>query len=151
MFLPAIPETTSPDAASASAVGRMCRRHAKSLYIASFFLPARKRLAVQAVGGFVHMLEEALDVEPKPLAPGSCASASDLEQRTAMIRDRLDVIYSGQVCPPDQSPEASTAIIYVLSRAIERYQIPREWFDEVISSLRTRASTLRFATWSALN
>jgi len=46
----------------ARAVGRECRERAAHIYMASFFLPPRKRLAAQGMRAFVKLLEEAMDV-----------------------------------------------------------------------------------------
>ncbi|HEV8606668.1 MAG TPA: phytoene/squalene synthase family protein [Tepidisphaeraceae bacterium] len=135
----------------ARAVGGECREQARNVYLASFFLPARKRVAVQAVGAFVHMLEEALDVEGRPGAmEGACASGSDLEGRVGLVSERLASMYGGEICPPSVGGEASQAVIHVVAGAIGRYQIPKEWFLELVEGLKTAATALRFATWAAL-
>src|SRR5688572_4169145 len=105
------------------AVGRLARQHCRNLYIASFFLPPRKRVAAAAVGAFVHMLEDALaDVgagSPRPALPNSaCSSGSDLDQRMQMVRERIDSMYRGEVCPPSEGGPAENAVIAVLAKAI---------------------------------
>src|SRR5438128_11069080 len=83
------------------AVGGHCREHAGNIYMASFFLPRRKRLAVQAAGAFVHMLEEALDVSSTTAGGGGCAPGGELEARVAMVRERLERMYAGEICLPE--------------------------------------------------
>src|SRR5882724_10220789 len=86
----------------ARAVGRECRERARNVYMASFFLPPRKRMAVQSVGAFVKMLEEAMDVPAGGAGGGgACASGSELEGRVGMVRERLERMYGGEVCRPE--------------------------------------------------
>src|SRR5947199_8058967 len=82
----------------ARAVGRECREKAGNVYMASFFLPPRKRLAVQAVGVFIEMLEEAMDVAGAGAggSGGACTSGSDLEGRLGMVKERLERTYGGE-------------------------------------------------------
>src|SRR5437016_14274712 len=76
------------------AVGGLCREHTGNIYMASFFLPRRKRRAVQAAGAFVHMLEGALDVS-STAGGGGCGPGGELDARVAMVRERLDRRYAG--------------------------------------------------------
>ena len=86
----------------ARAVGRECRERRGYVYMASFFLPPRKRVAVQGVGAFVNMLEEAMDISPGGgSGGGACASGSELEGRVGMVRERLERMYEGEVCRPE--------------------------------------------------
>src|SRR5947209_3806211 len=133
----------------ARAVGRECREHARNVYMASLFLPGRKRLAAQAVGAFVHMLAEALDVGPAG-GGGACASGSELDGRVGMVRKRLERMYGGEVCPPEVGGGAAEAVIGVMAAAMERYEIPRQWFLDLVEAPAMRARTLRIATWSSL-
>ena len=135
----------------ARAVGRECREHARNVYMASFFLPGRKRLAVQAVGAFVHMLEEALDVGAAGGSlGGACASGGELEGRVGMVLERLERMYGGEVCGPQIGSRAEDAVIAVMSGAIARYQIPKQWFLDLVEALRVRATKLRWGTWASL-
>src|SRR6266850_873690 len=135
----------------ARAVGREGREHARNVYMASFFLPGRKRLAVQAVGAFVHMLEEALDVGAAGGSlGGACASGGELEGRVGMVLERLERMYGGEICPPEMGSRPEDAVIAVMSGAIGRYQIPREWFLDLVEALKLRATKLRWGTWTSL-
>jgi phytoene synthase len=134
------------------AVGRECREKARTIYMASFFLPARKRVAVQAVGTFIHMLEEAMDVSAYGAVGvgGACASGSELEGRVGMVKERLERMYAGEFCQPQIDARGEDAVVAAVSAAIERYQVPREWFLDLINALAMRARTLRIATWNSL-
>jgi phytoene synthase len=134
----------------ARAVGRECRQRAAHVFMASFFLPPRKRVAVQGVGAFVNMLEEALDVSPSGGGGGVCASGSELEGRVGMVRERLERMYEGEVCRPDDGGRAEDAVIAVVSGAMGRYQIPKSWFFDLVEALAVRARVLRIATWNSL-
>jgi phytoene/squalene synthetase len=119
--------------------------------MASFFLPARKRVAVQAAGAFLHMLEEALDVTPAAgAAVGACASGSEIEGRVGMVRERLERMEAGEICPPEVGGRAEDAVIHVMSAAMRSYPIPKEWFLDFVEALKLRAGKLRWATWSSL-
>jgi len=132
------------------AVGGLCREHAGNIYMASFFLPRRKRLAVQAAGACVHMLEEALDVSSTTAAGGGCAPGGELEARVAMVRERLDRMYAGEICLPEIGGRAEDAVVAAMSGAMARYQIPKEWFLDLVEGMRLRATKLRWATWKSL-
>src|SRR5882672_5751731 len=135
----------------ARAVGRECREHARNVYMASFFLPGRKRLAVQDVGALVHMLEEALDVGAAGgRLGGACAWGGELEGRGGMVLERLERMYGGEVCGPQIGSRAEDAVIAVMSGAIARYQIPKQWFLDLVEALRVRATKLRWGTWASL-
>jgi 15-cis-phytoene synthase len=135
----------------ARAVGREANQHAHNVYMASFFLPPRKRVAVQALGAFVHMLEEALEVTPSPAGGGgACASGSEIDGRVGMVLERLERMYGGEICRPEVSGQAADAVIAVMSGAMIRYQMPREWFLALVETMKLRATKLRWATWSSL-
>jgi 15-cis-phytoene synthase len=134
----------------AQAVGRHCRQNAANIYMASFFLPPRKRLALQAVGSFLHLLREALDVAPAAGGGGGCASGGELEARLTLVVDRLEVMYAGQICPPEIGARPEDAVIAAASAAIARYEIPKQWFSDLLAGLKTRATKLRYATWISL-
>jgi len=119
--------------------------------MASFFLAPRKRVAVQGMGAFVKMLEEAMDVSPGGGGGGgACASGSELEGRVGMVRERLERMYEGEICRPEMGGRGEDAVIAVVSAAVKRYQIPREWFSDLVEALAMRARVLRIATWSSL-
>src|SRR4051812_38859163 len=107
-------ETVAVEGWVGRAVGRVCRQHARNLYIASFFLPPRKRAAMQAVGAFVHLLEEAIpattEVQPAQNPLGACSSASDVNQRVAMVSKRLEAIHAGDVPVPSEPADDSAAV-----------------------------------------
>jgi phytoene synthase len=141
-----VSETT--DRAIARGISQMCRERARTIYMASFFLPPRKRLALQATGAFISMLYDALDAVPTS-GGGGCASGGDLEARTALVVERVDRIYAGEICPPTMGGP-DEAIIAIMSVAIHRYQIPKQWFLDLVEGLKLRATKLRFATYSSL-
>src|SRR5688572_11828283 len=143
----------------ARAVGRYCSAHSRNIYIASFFLPPRKRVAMQAVGGFVHMIEEALtqgvEVAPGAAAVGgaaasACASGSGIEGRMQMVRERIEGMYGGNACEPREGGEPEHAVIWVLCGAIARYQIPQAWLMELAEGMKEGVTRLRWATWGSL-
>jgi phytoene synthase len=68
----------------------------------------------------------------------------------AMVRERLERMESGEICPPEVGGGTEDAVIHVMSATMRRYQIPSEWFLDLIEALKARAGKLRWATWSSL-
>jgi len=67
-----------------------------------------------------------------------------------MVKERLERMYGGEICRPEIGARGEDAVIAVVSAAIERYQIPKEWFFDLVETLAMRARTLRIATWKSL-
>lgn len=152
----------------------ICRRHARSFYFASFFLPPRKRRAAYAVYGFCRMIDDAIDV-PAPLAgatalrehpavasprslrvidpppkPDHC-SIDTLENRLNMLRQRLDEIYDGGLELPSIAArsEAQHALC-AFAQTVREYEIPRDYFIDVAEGCRMDLTISRYQTWGEL-
>src|SRR5688500_9134830 len=93
------------------AAREVCRRHARSFYFASFFLPKHKRYAAYAVYAFCRMVDDAIDVEEDRSAAlvseaGACGcGTSALDGRIEMFRERLEEIYAGALPPPGEGTQ----------------------------------------------
>jgi len=138
----------------------ICRRHAKSFYFASVFLPRAKRDAAYAVYAFCRMIDDAIDQpgdaeDSKPAPPStlaaSCCSTNSLEQRLEMFRARLNDIYAERLelpLPEFRSEEQHALRAFALT--VHRYEIPQEYFMELAEGCRMDLTITRYATWNAL-
>ncbi len=121
----------SPDFLAAR---RVCRRHAKSFYFASHFLPREKRRAAYAVYAFCRMMDDAVDEAP----PGGAAAALE-----AFCR-KLDAVYDGRLdAPPDDPLRAFAA-------TVAEYDIPKAYFLDLAEGCRMDLTVSAYADWPAL-
>ena len=89
--------TASPDLAAAfDAAKAICRRHARSFYFASHFLPRPKRDAAYAVYAFCRLLDDAVD-----------EAATDAEREAGLARFErvLDACYAEAIREGEAPPE----------------------------------------------
>ncbi len=165
-------DTASPDpisdAAGFGAVRRICRRHAKSFYFASHFLPRPKRDAAYAVYAFCRMIDDAIDQDDDaiettgpaarasatpPHQPASvCGPTSPLDARLNLFHARLDEIYDRRLAlpPPDERSEAQHAL-HAFALTVHRYAIPKQYFLDLAAGCRMDLTVSRYATWAALD
>jgi len=147
---------SDPALASAFAAARsICRRHAKSFYFASFFLPKTKRNAAYAVYAFCRMIDDAIDQDDDAIesasSTASCGSCGGLEARLSLFQDRLDEIYLGKLELPNAEFRSETQhALFAFSRTVERYEIPREYFIDLAHGCRMDLTVRRYATWQSL-
>jgi phytoene synthase len=144
-----------------------CRRHGKDFYFASAFLPRGKRDAAYAVFAFCRMIREAIDapgeaeddadasaLRHRPLsATGgrACCSSHPLDQRVALLRDRLDDLYAGSLeLPAPLSRSVPHHVLHAFGQAARRYQIPRQSFIDIAEGVRRDLLVRRYATWASL-
>jgi phytoene/squalene synthetase len=97
----------------------LTRREAKNWYYGFISLPAEKRRAIYAAYAFSRECDDDSDTD------GSIESKRAAVERT---RRRLDEAYSGRTEDP---------ILVALSDAVHRYDIPREYFEELIAGACT--------------
>lgn len=150
---------TQPEDSLAFAAARdICRRHAKSFYFASFFLPRAKRDAAYAVYAFCRMIDDAIDHPevasgigaPATVGAGACG-AGELEYRLALFADRLDDIYQHRLELPrlEFRSEAQHAL-HAFAQTVHRYQIPQKLFLDLAEGCRMDLTIKRYATWASL-
>ena len=148
-----------------AAARQLCRRHAKSFFFASSFLPRPKRDAAYAVYAFCRMIGDAIDLpregesagadqtlRHRPLeASSSCCSADGLDGRLMMLRDRLDEIYDGQLeLPLPASRSEAQHALRAFELTVRRYDIPKQHFLDFAHGRRTDLTVRRYATWGSL-
>jgi phytoene synthase len=128
------------DAAFAAARA-ICRRHARSFYFSSFFLPKPKRDAAYAVYAFCRLLDDATDEAPDP---------AETQRQIDRFCQLLQAIYTGQqVDSFDLNPEAQLALS-AFAVTVKKYDIPKDYFLEVAQGCRMDLTITRYQTWADL-
>lgn len=166
----AVEHTSDPATEPAFHAARsICKRHAKSFYFASFFLPKPKRNAAYAVYAFCRMIDDAIDednasiesasqpsdsnlnrIEPST-SSGGCCGGSSLDARLGMFRDRLNEIYSGRLELPNEQFRSETQhALWAFARTVERYEIPKDYFLDLALGCQMDLTVQRYATWNSL-
>src|SRR3954452_16398400 len=155
------------DAMAFRAARDECRRHGKDFYFASAFLPRGKRDAAHAVYAFCRMIREAIDapgeadddagasaLRHRPLSStgaSACCSSHPLDQRVALLRERLDHLYAGSLdLPAPWSRSVPHHVLHAFGLAARRYQIPRQSFIDIAEGVRRDLIVRRYATWASL-
>jgi phytoene synthase len=122
-----------------TAARAICRRHARSFYFSSFFLPREKRDAAYAVYAFCRLLDDATDEATD--GPAS-------EATITRFRGILNAVYAGRV---DESDATETGMaLRAFAVTVDRYGIPRQYFDDVADGCRMDLTVTRYATWADL-
>jgi phytoene synthase len=110
----------------------MARREAKNFYWGFISLPHEQRMAIYALYDFARQVDDEVDSAPRPeLIP----------EKLSAQRDR--------VTKAEPSPEGDP-VMYVLSRAVERYSIPEAELLALIDGVEMDCTKTRYATWPEL-
>ena len=110
----------------------MARREAKNFYWGFISLPHEQRVAIYALYDFARQVDDDVDGAPRrELIP----------QRLAAQRER--------VRSSEHSPEADP-VMYVLSRAVEKYAIPKKELLALIDGVELDCTNARYETWPEL-
>lgn len=119
----------------------ICRKHARSFYFASKFLPREKRNAAYAVYAFCRMMDDAID---EPQAGDTPAS---LEARLMNFRTLLSDIYANRLVLPGEMlrTEAQHAL-HAFDLTVHRYNIPSQHFLALAEGCRMDLTLSRYAT-----
>ncbi|MFI5268252.1 MAG: phytoene/squalene synthase family protein [Chloroflexota bacterium] len=110
----------------------LTKREAKNWYYGFISLPPEKRRAIYAAYAFSRECDDDSD------------TGGSLESKRAAIartRVRLELAYSGQTDDP---------ILLALGDASRRYDIPRNYFDELIAGVEMDLEVNRYATFEEL-
>jgi phytoene synthase len=117
---------------SFDAARAICKRHARTFYFASVFLPRPKREAAYAVYAFCRLLDDAAD------------TGGDL-----FIYDRaLDAAYAGGSA--EVGSELERRALVAFGETVRRYDIPKRYFDDLAAGCRMDLTVNRYATWDDL-
>jgi len=112
------------------------RAHAKSFYFASHVLPKEKRLSAYAVYAFCRKADNAVDRTEGLLSPEQ--GAESLRQ----VREKLNDVYdgSGSIEGP----------FLALHHTVERYEIPRQYFDDLLRGVEMDLRKRHYETFEEL-
>ena len=119
----------------------ICRRHARSFYFSSFFLPLQKRNAAYAVYAFCRLLDDATDEAPDP---------TGVEKQIAVFVQVLDDVYAGRSVPSPDGTDESAAAIVAFAQTVKTYAVPKSHFLELAAGCRMDLTITRYATWPEL-
>src|SRR5487761_498454 len=110
----------------------MARREAKNFYWGFISLPHEQRIAIYALYDFARQVDDDVDSAPR----------RDLVRaKLAAQRDRVRRLER----PPEDDP-----VMHVLSRAVERYGIPKSELLALIDGVEMDCTKTRYATWAEL-
>src|SRR5579862_6718992 len=97
-----------------AAARAICRRHARSFYFSSAFLPKLKRDAAYAVYAFCRMIDDAIDQPAHSSVP--------LAARLEMLGDRLNDVYAHRLeLPAVESRDEAQHALRALEMTVQRY------------------------------
>jgi phytoene synthase len=122
--------TTEP--AAFAAARDICRRHARTFHFASVFLPRPKREAAYAVYAFCRLLDDAADT-------GGDVSTFDRA---------LDAAYAGEAA--DVGDEQSRLAMAAFAVTVRRYDVPKQYFQDLSAGCGMDLTVSRYATWDDL-
>jgi 15-cis-phytoene synthase len=129
-----------------NAVRDICRRRAPTLWFASAFVPASKRLAFRTVVAFCAMINDAFDA-----LEGDACSIDVVNDVADRLQERVDAIYSGAIeLPQPQFCDASQHVLGEMQGVVKRFEIPRQEFENLVAGLSSHLVVKRYATWASL-
>ena len=110
------------------------RRRATNFYLAFAILPPEKRRAIYAAYAFSGAADDAVD-----------EAGSEAERRAALERSRatLAAAYDGKIAEGDW-------LALALADAVERFEIPRDHFEELLVGMEQDLTQTRYETWDDL-
>lgn len=110
----------------------IARRHAKTFYFASRFLPKEKRLASYAVYAICRLSDEAVDNNSAALTPLALHA----------IEKNIEESYS--------QATLSNSLLLAFRYVIKRYSLPKSYFDELLEGMRMDLSKNRYKNFEEL-
>ena len=113
---------------------QIVRRHARTFWLASHFLPAERRRAAFALYAFCRVADDMVDV-------ASDARAADVAVSLDDYRRRLDAALAGR---PDD------ALFREVLAAARRYDVPAALFHELLDGVARDCAPATYATWPDL-
>ena len=108
------------------------RREAKNFYYAFFTLPYAQRRAICVAYAFCRHCDDSVD---------QVASSQDKLSALNALRSDLESAYSGS---------ASTPVFLALADVADRFDIPQEYFQEVITGVESDLVKTRYENFEAL-
>ena len=115
---------------------RFTTSRATNFYYSFLFLPREKRRAIESVYAFARRGDDLADGDLRP---------DEAAREIARYRDALDGCYSGRTDGHSSAPEISA-----LAETVQRYKIPRRYFDDLILGLEMDLGGARYPTFDDL-
>ena len=111
---------------------RITRREARNFYYAFVLLPPKRRQAIYVAYAFCRYCDDAVDSE---------TSTEEKLQRLADLRRMLEQCYQGQADEP---------VFVGLAQVAKDYEIPREYFEEILAGMEADLVKTRYQDFSEL-
>ena len=111
---------------------RITRREARNFYYAFVLLPPKRRQAIYVAYAFCRYCDDAVDSE---------TSTEEKLQRLADLRRMLEQCYQGQADEP---------VFVGLAQVAKDYEIPREYFEEILAGMEADRVKTRYQDFSEL-
>jgi len=124
---------------SFEAARQVCRKHARSFYFASHFLPRPKRRHAYAVYAFCRLLDDAVD---------EAKSHEEMEAGLARFSGYLDASY--RMSDVDKLFDNAPAPLMAFAQTVRSCAIPRQYFDDLAHGCRMDLSIHRYQSWAEL-
>lgn len=119
----------------------ICRKHAKSFYFASYFLPREKRDAAYAVYAFCRLLDDAVDERE---GSGADVNRDDASSEFGRLLTRCYTGSAGDLAEP------APAFFPAFALVVRKYSIPQQYFLDLVAGCRMDLTKKRYATWAEL-
>lgn len=113
-------------------IAKIVRRARSNFFWSFVFLDSDRRDAIFAAYAFARHTDDIVDDAPSPEAAS---------QRLAVWREDLDACYTG-------SPRSD--ITQALHPVVQKYEIPKSYFEELIAGVEMDLGTTRYATFEDL-
>jgi phytoene synthase len=110
----------------------MTKKHAKTFYFASRFLPHAKRNAAYAVYAVCRITDDAVDTATE------ASSSSNIH----VIQEKIDAVYGGQALD-DQ-------LLLAFKETVESDNIPKQYFDELMAGMHMDLNKNRYENFNEL-
>ncbi len=112
---------------------RYTKERAKNFYYGFAILPPEKRNAIYAAYAFSGHVDDIAD---------ELHDRTEQERQLAEARERLRQCYAGQRSGP---------LFTALGGAVDRFNVPRDYFEELVNGVEMDFTINRYATWDELH
>ncbi|MCX5703966.1 MAG: phytoene/squalene synthase family protein [Candidatus Omnitrophica bacterium] len=108
------------------------RKYAKTYYFASLFLPKAKRDAAYAAYAICRIGDESVDNSPR----------AEVADNLIKLKSSIELVYSGA--------ELNDSLLLAFQEAVFKYQIPKEYFAQVIEGMYMDLTISRYKNFQEL-
>jgi len=110
------------------------RKNAKTFYLTSLFLPQEKRLAAYTVYAICRFSDDSVD--------DIHLSLKQKEKELAVVRQKVNDAFTAQ--------PASDPLLLSFQKTIERYGIPKKYFDDLLDGMAMDLTKTRYQNFEEL-